>query len=44
MLIGTIKQGISEAITQEQVPPGYHEAIRGYFDSLEIEPDGSSPE
>ena len=30
-----IKQGISEAIEQEQVPPGYHEGIRGYFNSID---------
>jgi len=30
-----IKQGVSEAILQEQVPPGYHDAIKGYFDTLE---------
>ena len=29
-----VKQGVSEAIQQEQVPPGYHEAIKKYFDSL----------
>ena len=29
-----VKLGVSEAIQQEQVPPGYHEAIKKYFDSL----------
>lgn len=29
-----VKQGVSEAIAAEQVPPGYHEAIQKYFDSL----------
>jgi hypothetical protein len=29
-----VKQGVSEAILQERVPPGYHEAIRKYFDTL----------
>jgi hypothetical protein len=29
-----VKQGVSEAIRQEQVPPGYHDAIKRYFDSL----------
>ena len=29
-----VKQGVSEAIQQEQVPPGYHEGIKKYFDSL----------
>ena len=33
-----VKQGISEAILQEEIPPGYHEAIKGYFDSLEETP------
>jgi hypothetical protein len=28
------KQGVSEAIVQEQVPPGYHRAIQKYFDVL----------
>lgn len=34
-LITTVKQGVSEAILQEQVPPGYHDGIKGYFDALE---------
>ena len=29
-----VKQGVSEAITNEQVPPGYHETIQKYFDTL----------
>ena len=29
-----VKQGVSEAIVAEQVPPGYHTAIQKYFDSL----------
>jgi hypothetical protein len=29
-----VKQRVSEAIVAEQVPPGYHEAIQKYFDSL----------
>ena len=33
--VQAVKQGVSEAILQEQVPPGYHEAIKKYFDSLE---------
>ena len=28
-----IKQGVSEAILHEQIPPGYHEAIKKYFDT-----------
>ena len=30
-----VKQGVSEAITKEQVPPGYHEVIKKYFDVME---------
>lgn len=30
-----LKQGMSEAIMQEQIPPGYHEGIKKYFNSLE---------
>jgi len=33
-----VKQGISEAILQEEIPPGYHEGIKGYFESLEETP------
>lgn len=29
-----VKQGVSEAIAAEQVPPGYHSAVQKYFDSL----------
>jgi hypothetical protein len=29
-----VKQGVSEAIVVEQVPPGYHTAIQKYFDAL----------
>jgi hypothetical protein len=32
--IEAVKHGMSEAILQEQVPPGYHDAIKKYFDSL----------
>ena len=32
--IRDVKQRVSEAITAEQVPPGYHSAIQKYFDSL----------
>ena len=30
-----VKQGASEAILQEQIPPGYHEAIKKYFDIVD---------
>jgi len=33
--INAIKQGADEAIEEEQVPPGYHETIKKYFNSLE---------
>jgi len=29
-----VKQGVSEALQAEQVPPGYHETIKKYFDTL----------
>jgi hypothetical protein len=34
-LLQQVKQGASEAILQEQIPPGYHEGIKSYFDTLE---------
>jgi hypothetical protein len=34
-LLDRVKQGVSEAIVSEQVPPGYHDGIKKYFDSLE---------
>ena len=33
--IGVLKEEASEAILKEQIPPGYHESIRDYFDNLE---------
>lgn len=35
--VEAIKQAASEAILQEQIPPGYHDSIRGYFDSQTFE-------
>jgi len=29
-----VRQGASEAILKENVPPSYHEAIKSYFDQL----------
>jgi hypothetical protein len=29
-----VKQGVNEAITREEVPPGYHDAIKEYFSTL----------
>ena len=30
-----VKQGVAEAIDQEQIPPGYTDAIQKYFDNIE---------
>ena len=35
-----VKQGVSEAIANEQVPPGYHDTIQKYFDTL---PEQAAP-
>lgn len=40
--ISDVKQGVSEAILQEQVPPGYHEEIKKYFDTLKPAPDAAT--
>ncbi len=32
--VRAVKQGVAEAIRNEKVPPGYHGAIRKYFDKL----------
>jgi hypothetical protein len=29
-----VKQGVGEAILHEEVPPAYHDAVQGYFDSM----------
>jgi len=29
-----VKQGASEAILHEQIPPGYHKTIKKYFDTV----------
>lgn len=34
-LIKQAKQGLSEAVLQEQVPPGYREGIKKYFDNFD---------
>ena len=34
-LMQSVKQGAMEAMNTEQIPPGYHENIKSYFDSLE---------
>ena len=33
-----LKEGVDEAIVAEDVPPGYHDRIKGYFDSLSADP------
>ncbi len=42
-----VRQGVSEAIVRERVPPGYHEGIRKYFDTMgkagKPLPDSSEP-
>jgi hypothetical protein len=40
----SVKQGADEAILQEQIPPGYHEAIKTYFDSIEQAEAADDPE
>ena len=39
-LIRKVKQGMSEAVLQERVPPGYHKAIQKYFDAIENRTSG----
>ena len=34
-LVTNVKQGVSEAILQEKIPPGYHDGIKNYFDNLD---------
>jgi len=34
-LVDQVKHGVSEAILQEQIPPGYHNQIKKYFDALD---------
>ncbi|MFO1021150.1 MAG: hypothetical protein U0903_10695 [Planctomycetales bacterium] len=36
-LMRSVKQGVSEAIQQEQIPPGYHDSIKSYFQDLDKE-------
>ena len=42
-LIEQVQQGANEALLQEQIPPGYHDSIRGYFDSIDGKSDESQP-
>ncbi|QDT37348.1 hypothetical protein [Stratiformator vulcanicus] len=39
--IEAVRDGVSEAILKEQVPPGYHDDIRKYFDTLSV-PTGAN--
>jgi hypothetical protein len=41
--VDAVKQGVSEAILQERVPPGYHDAIKRYFDTLGESRDAGKP-
>lgn len=42
--LNKVKQGVSEAILQEQIPPGYIDGIKSYFDTLEkAAPGGLKP-
>ena len=34
-LVQSVKQGAMEALNTEQIPPGYHDGIKSYFDALE---------
>jgi len=43
--ITEVKQGVSEAITAEEVPPGYHDAIKRYFDTIDrTAPPATTPD
>ncbi len=33
--VKTLKEGVSEAILKEEIPPGYHDQIQKYFDDME---------
>lgn len=39
----SVRQGADEAILQEQIPPGYHEAIKTYFDSIDQSEAAEAP-
>jgi chemotaxis protein histidine kinase CheA len=43
-LIQQVQQGAAEALLQEQVPPGYHDGIKSYFDALEPAPANPAAE
>ena len=37
-LVRSVKEGAEEAILQEQIPPGYHDGIKNYFNALDETP------
>lgn len=41
--VRAVEQGVHEAIAQEQIPPGYHAGIQGYFDALKETADAPAP-
>ena len=41
-LLKSVKQGAMEAMNTEQIPPGYHESIKSYFDALEKSKEAKS--
>ena len=42
--VSEIKSGVQAAIENEQIPPGYVDGIKSYFDSLDSPAPGSGPE
>ena len=42
--VGQVKQGVSEAILHEEVPPAYHDSVRKYFDTMEASDAGGPAE
>jgi hypothetical protein len=42
--VKAVKEGVDEAILHEEVPPGYHDVIKQYFDTLEGEGNVGSDE
>ena len=42
-LLTTVKQGAMEALNTEQIPPGYHEGIKSYFNTLEKAKEKNKP-
>lgn len=43
-MVRDVRQGVSEAILQEKIPPGYHKGIQGYFDSIDKNDSGTNNE